>query len=159
MWKFYRSTDQGISWQSLCGPGWADTYKRFYVRGNLIYCTTDDSVGGSTLGTVWMLNLNSLYTFPTGISFPGGLKSEIVNGSSKVTVNFSLEDSESIGIDSGDFAFHYDTSLLSLNSITLPSSWVIVDSSPRPAFSSLKLQQIQVNRFQIRYSRSHSRPI
>ncbi|MDP4199085.1 MAG: T9SS type A sorting domain-containing protein [Bacteroidota bacterium] len=124
----YISTDQGLTWKSLCGPvtkgRLCDT--RFYLEGNRLFVPTQD--GPAYQSTLWYLNLDSLQDFPTGISFPDGSKREQMAAGNLVTVNYSSAENPSVGIGSAHFAFHFDASL-ELQSLKLPPSWKIVDSS------------------------------
>jgi photosystem II stability/assembly factor-like uncharacterized protein len=137
----YRSIDQGVSWQFLCGPGWSDginvttTFgpQRFYVNGNLIYCETNTDSGGG----VWELNLDSLNMFSTIFSFPDSTKLITIPVGNKVTVNFSPQTSDPIGVDSGHIVIHFDSTTLTLDSLALPPSWVIRDSTSGPGYLNI----------------------
>ncbi len=128
----YRSTDQGLTWKFLCGPfsGYVGS-NRFYVKNNLIYCCAVDTLTNSS--TLWMLNLDSMQYFPTGIYVMNGIgnvmKKVTVQPGTPVTVNYSPETSDAIGVDTGHLVFRYDSNSLSLESIKLPPSWTVLDSS------------------------------
>ncbi len=122
----YRSTDQGISWQYLCGPGRTrlEWLSRFYADDNRVFTATE------YYGThFWMLNVDSMQYFPTGIQFPSGIKDTSVLPGSHVTVNFFPETTDPISIDSGRLAFRFDPNVLGLAQMKLPSQWQLLDSS------------------------------
>ena len=132
----YRSTDQGISWHYLCGPGPAAVAagQRFYVKGNLIFCSTDDSLGE---GIVWYLNLDSLNLLGTTFTFSDSTTQKTVMPGQKVTVNFSPKTADPIGIDSAHIVIHFDSTSLTLDSLEIPPAWVVYDSSSGPGYVNL----------------------
>ncbi len=127
----YMSTDQGKSWKYLCGQPYDTTDytlfdHRFYVRYPYVCILTRPTITASQL---WMLNVDSMQYFPTGIAFPDGTKRTGVSAGTPVTVNYSPQTSDAVGIDTGHLVFHYDTRSLVLSALKLPASWNILDSS------------------------------
>ncbi len=134
----YLSTDQGKSWKYLCGepydtvpdtPNFVDYIydHRFYVRYPYVCILTHN--GPNRGGALWMLNVDSMQFFPTAITFPDGSKRMSIAAGNDITINYSPQTSDGIGIDTGHLVFHFDTSSLTLTDIKFPSSWVILDSS------------------------------
>jgi len=137
------STDQGITWQNLCGPKfpiWEEgqVYGGFYQSSHYIYCSDGEEINDSA--HLWYLNLDSLIDiFPTSFTFPDSVKQKTVTAGNKVTVNFSPQTADPIGIDSGHIVIHFDSTSLTLDSLALPPSWVIVDSSSGPGYVNLQI--------------------
>jgi photosystem II stability/assembly factor-like uncharacterized protein len=130
----YLSTDQGVNWKYLCGV--PDIYwplQHFYVKNKSLYVIGDDS----SYTTLWMLNLDSLNTFSTSFSFPDDTKQVTIPVGNKVTVNFSPQTSDPLGIDSGHIVIHFDSTMLTLDSLALPPTWVIRDSTSGPGYLNI----------------------
>ncbi len=126
----FRSTDQGVTWQSLCGvktdAGFDSYYCKYYADDHRVFAPALDYYAGQHF---WMLNLDSMQYFPTGLMFSDSSKHTTVHPGTPVTVNYSPETSDPIGVDTGHLVFRYDSDALSLTGITLPPSWRILDSS------------------------------
>ena len=134
----YLSTDQGSSWKYLCGlPSYGVADTRFFVKYPYVYIATNDRILPTQ--SLWMLNVDSMQYFPTGISFTDGTKRTSVRAGSVVTVNYSPQTSDPIGIDTGHLVFHYDTNALELKDIRLPPSWIILDSSTTGGVLDLRI--------------------
>lgn len=138
----YESTDQGINWEYLCGQPFrlpindvAYLNVRFFVNGQYLYAITSDT--NIAPGCLWELNLDSLNTFGTTFVFPVSTTQKTVTPGQKVTVNFSPKTADPIGIDSGHIVIHYDSTTLTLDSLALPPSWVIRDSTSGPGYLDL----------------------
>ncbi len=135
----YRSTDQGHTWKYLCGmaSGSLQIYfwRRFYVKFPYVYLgtvwapDTIESNHGIFPSQIWSLNVDSMQYFPSGIRFPSGIKDTAVLPGSQLRVNFIPETTDPISLDSGTLTFQFDTSVLDLRQIKLPSNWQLVDSS------------------------------
>jgi len=146
----YMSTDQGNSWKYLCGQPYdlvPDTSylvdymydHRFFVHYPYVYIITH--VGPDRNATLWELNLDSMQYFtPTGgLMFPDSSKRTTVQPGTPVTINYSPQTSDPIGIDTGHLVFHYDSNSLSLKSLKLPPSWIILDSSTSGGVLDLRI--------------------
>ncbi|HEY3874599.1 MAG TPA: T9SS type A sorting domain-containing protein [Candidatus Kapabacteria bacterium] len=134
----YMSTDQGYHWSYLCGqPSLFEVAdRRFFVKYPYVYITTFDTAFESS---VWYLNLDSLNVFGTSFALPDSVKRTTVTAGNKVAVNFSPQTSDPIGIDSGHILIHFDSADLTLDSLALPPSWVIVDSSMGSGYLDLHI--------------------
>jgi hypothetical protein len=133
----YESTDEGVTWQSLCGVPFRTNINsvdviniRFCLNGNTLYAITSDSSLGECL---WKLNLDSLNSVPSiyAEQFPNSLKQETIAAGGSVLVDY-LSDSAlgpEIGVDSVSLAISFDTNVLTLASFELDSGWSIKDSS------------------------------
>ncbi len=126
----FRSTDQGKTWKYLCGVwspdrGGEGTIERFFAKGSRVFVSSADTDGTH----FWYQNVDSMQYFPTGLAFPDSSKQTSVQPGTPVTVNYSLETSDAIGVGTGHLVFRYDSDALELKSLTLPASWRILDSS------------------------------
>ena len=139
----YHSTDTGHTWNYLCGmPGYPVTETRFYAKGRIVYMQTVNWVQltpshDSAYAEVWRLNLDSMNVFGTNFAFPDSTKQKTVTPGQKVTINFSPQSTDSIGIDSGHIVIHFDSTTLTLDSLALPPTWVVYDSSGGPGYLNL----------------------
>ncbi len=139
----YLSTDQGVSWKYLCGmPDLATPIQRFFVENNGIYVVGVDSLveNGENFPTrLWMLNLDSMNTFSlsTTFTFSDSTTHKTVTPGQRVTVNFSPQTTDPIGIDSGHIVIHFDSTSLTLDSLEIPPAWVVYDSSSGPGYVNL----------------------
>ncbi len=134
----YESTDQGITWNSLCGPSWnvginnvALFAIRFYVSGNYLYAITLDT--NIAPGCLWMLDLDSLNSVSMSYAeqFQNGLKQETISAGDTARVDY-LSDSavgQEVGADSVSLTISYDTSVLMLTRFQPAPGWSIRDSS------------------------------
>jgi Secretion system C-terminal sorting domain len=131
----YLSTDQGLSWKYLCGvPDLRIPTQRFYLKDKLLYVIGYDSANYAQL---WMLNMDSLNIFSANFAFPDSTKLKTVTPGQKVTVNFSTQTTDPIGIDSGHIVIHFDSTSLLLDSLALPPTWVIRDSTSGSGYLNL----------------------
>jgi len=127
----FRSTDEGLTWKYLCGvESWyGDSYglRRFFVRSNQIFITTEDTLGSH----LWELNLDSMQYFSSQVAsqFPSATKDTIVTPGSIVTVNFLPTTDPLIGIDTAHFSIHYDFGALSVENTNIPPGWSVLKSS------------------------------
>ncbi len=123
----FRSTDQGKTWKYLCGvgPTDGDFYTRFYAKDNRVFMASLTYKSGTD---IWMLNVDSMQYFPTGIQFPSGAKDTTIVPGTPVTVNFIPETTDPIALDSGTVTFQFDTNDLDLRQIKLPPDWNLVGS-------------------------------
>jgi len=127
----FRSTDEGLTWKYLCGvgSGWGPAYslRRFFVRSNQIFITTEDTLGSH----LWELNLDSMQYFSSQVAsqFPSATKDTIVTPGSIVTVNFLPTTDPLIGIDTAHFSIHYDFGALSVENTNIPPGWSVLKSS------------------------------
>jgi photosystem II stability/assembly factor-like uncharacterized protein len=124
----FRSTDEGLTWSYLCGVGSiVGDGKRFFVRSNQIFITTEDTLGQH----VWRLNLDSMQYFSSKVvsQFPNAAKDTTVTPGSNVTVNFLPTTDPLIGVDTAHFFIHYDFGSLSLENTIIPPGWSTLKSS------------------------------
>src|SRR5581483_5235449 len=95
----YLSTDQGLSWKYLCGQPnidnpYEDFYdRRFYAKGPYVYITTVDTANHGY--DAWMVNVDSMQYFPSGIMFSDSTKRISLIAGAPVTINSSPETSDS----------------------------------------------------------------
>jgi hypothetical protein len=130
----FMSTDQGHSWQYLCGmPSPLIGATRFYVKYPYVYL--------QVLDQIWMLNVDSMQYFTSSIAgyFPNGTKRTSVNAGSLVTMNYLPQTDTLVGFDSVHFSIHYDSASLSLNHLNIPSGWSILDSNSKNGVLNLWL--------------------
>ncbi len=130
----YLSTDQGLSWKSLCSPPiLREPVQRFYVKSNRIYIIANEDTTGNSTPSLWMLDMDSLNTvvLSSSVQLGNGLKQETIYSGDTVQVYY-LSDSglgSEIGSDSISISISFDTNSLSLVHFELDSGWSIKDSS------------------------------
>jgi photosystem II stability/assembly factor-like uncharacterized protein len=120
----FRSTDQGIHWDYLCGPvSNAVVWSRFYAKDNYIYCAAEDDSTG--ISSIWCLDLNSRYSTKPDISsnFSNGRKQLDLASGSQVQVVF--ESQTDLFPDSVHLLMQYDPDALSYAKTTLPPNWTV----------------------------------
>ncbi len=111
-------------------------YGGFYQKSNYIYCSDGHEINDSA--HLWYLNLDSLIDiFPTTFAFSDSTKYKTVSPGQKVTINFSPQTTDPIGIDSGHIVIHFDSTSLLLDLLALPPTWVIRDSTSGPGYLNL----------------------
>jgi photosystem II stability/assembly factor-like uncharacterized protein len=129
----YRSTDQGITWNYLCGqPSSYVDHQRFYVKGSYIYITASDSSGQGNY--LWMLNLDSLLYFSSKIEgqFIDGSKRKTLQVGDTVRILYRPTMDSLIGIDSTHFVVRYDSNALDVRNYTIPAGWSVANVSNSP---------------------------
>ncbi len=129
------STDEGLTWQNLCGPKfpideWGQVFGGFYQNSHYIYCTDGHEIWDST--KLWYLNLDSMqdnFSSTVSLQFADSSRVIAVAPGSNVTVSFLPMIDSTIGVDSAHFAIHYDSASLALTNLIIPIGWSILDSS------------------------------
>ena len=136
----YRSTDQGVTWNYLCGqPSNVMIYQRFYVKDNYIYIASLDSTEG--YNRLWMLDLDSMQYFNSKIEsqFTNGAKQETIKAGDTTTVLFQPEMDSLVGVDSVHLVIRYDSNVLSELRYQIPAGWSVASSKLQPGLLDLWL--------------------
>jgi photosystem II stability/assembly factor-like uncharacterized protein len=121
------STDEGITWRSLCGPRIDDPkFTSHYVVGRTVFCS-NAWTPWSSHGYFWRLNLDSL-NIPTDIScrFINDKKTIALDDSREVRVLCKIIDRTP---DSARVRIRYDLDAFKYSHAELPNGWTARESS------------------------------
>ncbi len=130
------STDQGRTWQNLCGPKFpiqqsGIAYGGFYQKSQYIYCTDGHEVRDSA--HLWYLNLDSLNLVSSNFAeqLGNGAKQETIYPGDTVRVDYFSDTAlgPEVGTDSVFLSISFDALSLALARFELAPGWSIVDSS------------------------------
>jgi len=126
----YRSTDQGVTWNYLCGPisnnvNWC----RFYVKDNFIYCGSWDMTQPSWSGSLWMLDLDSLQSPKADFAPTFSNGTTLTSLSAGDTLRLVMNPLSDLFQDSAHFTISYDPDVLSWKGASLPAGWSVTSSN------------------------------
>ena len=125
----YLSTDQGVTWKNLCGvPDLYWPMQRFYVKDKSLYVFGNDS-NSSFCPLVSQPRLPQPARKHIRFSPIAPLKKAVTPGQKVTREIFFAPTPDPIGIDSAHIVIHFDSTSLLLDSLALPDSWVIRDST------------------------------
>jgi hypothetical protein len=122
---FLMSSDSGVTWHSIRGPAeWQDV--RFWITSDYIYAADQKNERIYSLypSTVWRYPLHNSVNFALG----DGSKQMTIGPGTDVNINIPVQINTSLGSDSVHLVIRYDTTPLSLKSLSL-TDLTLVDSS------------------------------
>jgi photosystem II stability/assembly factor-like uncharacterized protein len=125
----YRSSDQGVTWSYLCGPvsNYVNFF-RFYVKDNIVYCSSFNDQTGSSL---WMLDLNSLQSPKPDFASTFSNGTSVTSLSAGDPLRLIMDPLTDLFPDSAHFTISYDPDVLSWKNATLPVGWsVTITNTP-----------------------------